>query len=134
MWAVSAWDSEASAPPSNFRTFARCERKPTFMNAARTSSLSNDGHSTCSTSSGKSRSVTMVAISRERNAESLLSRTFSNCLPFRSSRCSYRPSKLPYFDRNFAAVLSPTPGTPGILSAESPFSPRKSGNWSGVTP
>jgi hypothetical protein len=35
---------------------------------------------------------------------------------------------------SFAAVFSPTPGTPGILSMESPISARRSGICSGVTP
>ena len=33
-----------------------------------------------------------------------------------------------------AAVLSPIPGTPGMLSEVSPLSPMKSGTWSGRTP
>ena len=36
--------------------------------------------------------------------------------------------------QSLAAVLSPMPGTPGMLSEESPLRPRKSMNWSGRTP
>ena len=35
---------------------------------------------------------------------------------------------------SFAAVLSPTPGTPGMLSLVSPFSATKSRYWLGVMP
>ena len=57
-------------------------------NASVTRSGSNDGKQHSSRSSGKSRSHTMVATSRERNAMSLLSTILSFCLPLRSSTCS----------------------------------------------
>ncbi len=43
-------------------------------------------------------------------------------------------SSVPNFWRSSAAVLSPMPGTPGMLSLVSPFSPMKSGISSGGIP
>ena len=64
----------------------------------------------------------MVANSRDKNAKSLFStsRSFS-FLPEISSIWSYTDSRLPYSVINLRAVFSPTPGTPGILSEESPI-------------
>ena len=41
---------------------------------------------------------------------------------------------MPNWLTSFAAVLSPTPGTPGMLSLVSPFSATKSRYWAGVMP
>ena len=55
---------------------------------------------------------------------SLLSAIFSPSLPVISCEFSRSVSKLPYSFINFFAVLSPTPGSPGILSTESPIIPK----------
>ncbi len=44
------------------------------------------------------------------------------------------PSRLPYWLSSFAAVFSPTPGTPSRLSLGSPRSAAYCGYSAGVTP
>jgi len=73
----------------------------------------------------------MVASSLESNASSVFSSTRSLSLPFSSPECSMTPSKLPYWCKSFDAVLAPTPGMPGMLSALSPIIPRRSMTCSG---
>ncbi len=51
-----------------------------------------------------------------------------------SDACSITDSTDPYWEISWPAVLSPMPGTPGMLSEVSPLSPMKSGTCSGVTP
>ena len=71
---------------------------------------------------------------------SRLSRTRSRASPsgprsrsgVTSSRCSKSASRSPKVAMSFAAVLSPTPGTPGMLSVESPLSALKSTIWAGA--
>ena len=68
-------------------------------------------------------SVLMVANWRDKKANSLFStRRSFNFLPEILSIFSYTDSKSPYSLINLRAVFSPTPGTPGILSEESPIS------------
>ena len=71
-------------------------------------------------------SVIIVASFFESNPASLLASIFSRSLPLILSVFDNKFSILPYSLRNFLAVLSPTPGSPGILSTESPFIARKS--------
>ena len=47
---------------------------------------------------------------------------------------AYTPSRLPNWSSRSAAVFSPMPGTPGMLSDVSPLSPMKSGTSSGPMP
>ena len=54
--------------------------------------------------------------------------------PLISSMCSSTPSSEPNRWSSSAAVLSPIPGTPGMLSLVSPLSPMKSGISSGGMP
>ena len=75
-------------------------------------------------STGTSRII--VASFLESNPNSLFDSIFSFNLPFNLSVLANNFSILPYSAINFLAVLSPTPGSPGILSAESPFIPKKS--------
>ena len=75
----------------------------------------------------------------ERIAKSLFSSIFSLVFPFivsafPASNSLYILSILPYFWINESAVFSPIPGTPGILSEESPWSPFTSINWIGSKP
>ncbi len=58
----------------------------------------------------------------------------SRSLPATRWRFSYRRSTLPNCEMSLTAVFSPTPGTPGILSMESPIRARRSGICSGATP
>ena len=51
-----------------------------------------------------------------------------------SSTCSITSSSEPYCAISWPAVLSPIPGTPGMLSEVSPFRPMKSGTCSGLIP
>jgi hypothetical protein len=48
--------------------------------------------------------------------------------------CAIRLASVPYWSSRLAAVLSPTPRIPGMLSLVSPTSARKSGIFSGGTP
>ena len=91
------------------------------------------------------RSNKLASVSRGTSSSSRpslrLSFTWSahSSMPFRilgvsSAACSMMPSMLPYFSRRRAAVLSPTPGTPGRLSACSPLRAAKSVQLLGPTP
>ena len=51
-----------------------------------------------------------------------------------SSACAITSSSEPYCATSCAAVLSPIPGTPGMLSDVSPLRPMKSGTSSGGMP
>ena len=51
-----------------------------------------------------------------------------------SPACASTSSRDPYCAMSCPAVLSPMPGTPGMLSDVSPFKPMKSGICSGVMP
>ena len=73
----------------------------------------------------------MVANFFESNPLSLFNSIFSLNLPLILSVFSNSFSIEPYSARNFLAVFSPTPGSPGILSTESPIMPRKSITCSG---
>ena len=64
---------------------------------------------------------------------SILARSDSPFLPPISSACSQMPSREPNWLIHLAAKPSPTPGTPGILSAVSPRSAARSGYCAGVT-
>ena len=80
-------------------------------------------------------SVLIVASSLLKKAKSLFVRKSSLAL-FGStcSRLSYAASIVGKAAKIFPAVFSPTPGTPGILSAVSPISPFISITCSGVIP
>ena len=71
-------------------------------------------------------SVIIVANFFERIPSSLFCSIFSFNFPF-SSDVFFKSSSIePNCFINFLAVLSPTPGSPGILSTESPFIAKKS--------
>ena len=70
-------------------------------------------------------------LSPSRSAEAS---TFSFCLPFSMSVWATSSSTEPNWFTSLAAVLSPTPGTPGMLSLVSPLSATKSRYWAGVMP
>ena len=83
-----------------------------------------------SKSSGTSRIA--VAIRRDTRASSAWARRFSLRLaPDTWSIEPSTPSRSPKRWRSWAAVFSPMPGTPGMLSEVSPLSPMKSGTSSG---
>ena len=71
-------------------------------------------------------SVIIVANFFERIPSSLFCSIFSFNLPFNSDVFFNSSSIEPNCFINFLAVLSPTPGRPGILSTESPFIAKKS--------
>ena len=54
----------------------------------------------------------------------LFSSIFSLSFPLSSLVLASRFSIEPYCAKNFFAVLSPTPGKPGMLSTESPIIPK----------
>ena len=71
--------------------------------------------------SGMSR--TIVVRSWPRYTASRCSMSFSRSLSgFTSAIRAYRLSSVPHSAISFAAVFSPTPGTPGMLSVGSPLS------------
>ena len=69
-------------------------------------------------------SVIIVANFFESKPKSILDSILSFSLPLTLSRFLKRFSISPNSLRNFLAVLSPTPGNPGILSTLSPIMPR----------
>ena len=83
-------------------------------------------------STPRSRSRTKAFTLRLSLICSMLSRSASPFLPLISSACSITPSKPPYWLIHLAAKPSPTPGTPGMLSAVSPRNAARSGYWRGV--
>ena len=112
--------------------------KFSFLNKSYTFSLSHS-------STLKSSKVSVIGTSKlivpkvfDKNAKSLFCSIFSFCFPFKSSspfsNLSYKFSIEPYFWINDKAVFSPTPGTPGILSDESPCNPFTSINCFGSKP
>src|SRR5690606_7648571 len=92
-----------------------------------------------SCSSGASQA--MVVSRRHSNAMSRCSRSLAatDAAPRKrrkgiSSIRSSNASRVSKCDSNTAAVLAPTPGTPGMLSTASPHSARKSATWCACTP
>ena len=67
--------------------------------------------------------VMMVASFLLIMADFLPARTFSPIEPVILSAFSKTPSNVPYNFKSLAAVFSPTPGIPGILSEASPIKP-----------
>ena len=103
--------------------------------ASRSFERSGDDRSDSVTLIGTSTSVTIVASCFETRASSACSVRF--CLRFApeiSSTAPSTPSRSPNCCSSWAAVLSPIPGTPGMLSEVSPLSPMKSVTSSGGTP
>ena len=84
-----------------------------------------------SNSTGTSNNI--LANSLESNPNSLDASTFSFIFPLSLSVLAKRFSMEPNSAINFFAVFSPTPGSPGMLSALSPIIPRKSITCSGVS-
>gem|GEM_PF-3618831 len=76
-------------------------------------------------------SVLMVAKNFEKRIWSACVSTFSLSAPLSSPLCASRFSTEPYCCTSFSAVLGPTPGQPGMLSAVSPMSPSMSMTCSG---
>ena len=75
----------------------------------------------------------------DNSAKSLLFSRFSFCFPFISvacpaSNCLYKFSIVLYLFIKLNAVFSPIPGTPGMLSDESPCNPFTSINCFGSIP
>ena len=63
---------------------------------------------------------------RLRSTPSRCSRSDSPALPLIWSTCATTPARSPYWLIHLAAVLGPTPGTPGRLSEDSPTSAARS--------
>ncbi len=89
---------------------------------------------TSSRSMSSSRSRRIVARSFDARVCSACSMSDRERAGESSPACSSTPSTEPYCAMSCPAVLSPMPGTPGMLSLVSPFSPMKSGIWSGRIP
>ena len=83
-------------------------------------------------STGASRRI--VASSLLKRAWSAKAVSFSPSFPLTLPALASTSSRVPYSCRSFTAVLSPTPGTPGMLSLESPARPFQSVTCSGVKP
>ena len=75
----------------------------------------------------------MVANFLDNIPNAALASILSFMAPFNWCVLAKRFSIEPYSAKNFFAVFSPTPGSPGILSAASPIIPRKSITCSGLS-
>ena len=97
------------------------------MNISNTSFLFHSLTSNKESSLSIGASVSIVPNTFDKNAKSLLFSRFSFCLPLNPpspfSKSSYIFSKDPCSFISPIAVFSPIPGTPGILSEVSPWSP-----------
>ncbi len=119
-----------SRAPPRAGAAARAARTRGTRRAAASGRAALETNSARSSSSGMSRLA--VASCLEMRASSACSVRF--CLrlaPLISSTWSSTASSEPNRCSSSAAVLSPIPGTPGMLSLVSPFSPMKSGTSSG---
>ena len=126
----AAAGSASSSVSTRLRRPRNSKRRKISFRAER--SGGEETSSAGSTSSGRSRRI--VARSFESRAWSACSRTALPRAGDRSSACAITSSSEPYCAISWPAVLSPIPGIPGMLSEVSPFSPMKSGTWSGRTP
>ena len=97
--------------------------KPSAEKARATSAGSKVGKRASSRSSSIGASVRIVATRRLSRASSTCARRFSPILPLTSSACAMTSSSEPYCTISAAAFLGPMPGTPGMLSEESPLRP-----------
>ena len=126
--APTAGTSTGNSSPS---TCCAILRNSSSANNSRKASLSGSCTSIFSGRNSRGTSQWMVASERDRRAISALFSIFSLSLPLSSwVRCN-RFSIVPNCCTSCVAVFSPTPGTPGILSTESPINPRMSITWSG---
>ena len=127
-----AADSAASSASSSRRSGSRSSNSRK-ISRSRERSRSRVSSAERSSSTGTSR--TIVASRLEMRASSANSVRF--CLrlaPEIWSTLASTPSSEPKRCSSSAAVLSPIPGTPGMLSDVSPLSPMKSGTSSGGIP
>ena len=118
-----ATGAEAAPSPSSARKRFCIAMMPSSPRAAETDDASNAGNATSVRSHSMGASVMIVAILREMSASSMCARRFSPILPLTSSAWAITSSKLPYRAINALAFLGPMPGTPGMLSEESPLRP-----------
>ena len=112
----------------------RSPRNSKRRNISRSSERSGGASTSWVGSQSSSRSRRIVARPFEARAWSANSVRFFRRAGDCSSACSSTDSSEPYCAISCPAVLSPMPGTPGMLSEVSPFSPMKSGIWSGRIP
>ena len=108
-------------------------RNSSSANKALIFSLSNPSMRSAFSSHSTGASRITVANCLDNRASSAPCSTFSFSLPESLSVLASRPSTDPNSFRNLRAVFSPTPGMPGILSAESPINPSRSITCKGLS-
>ena len=116
----------ALATGSSFNTRLINWRNSSSSNTSRMASLFISLTFKASSSSGVGASSMIVANFFERIPCSLKFSTFSFCLPLSLSVFASKPSRDPNSAKSLAAVFSPIPGIPGMLSTASPMRPSKS--------
>ncbi len=132
---ASGAGAAASADPSASSKRRRGSRSSNLRNVSLSCDRSGEVAANAFRSSSTSMSRLAVASCLDTRAESACSLRF--CLrlaPLMSSMWASTSSSVPNRCRRSAAVLSPIPGTPGMLSLVSPFRPMKSGISSGGMP
>ena len=117
------------AVASSFKTRFINWRNSSSSKTSRMASLFISLTFNASSSRGVGASSIMVASFFERMPCSRKVSTFSFCFPFSLSVFARRPSRLPNSANSFAAVFSPIPGIPGMLSTASPIRPSRSITW-----
>ena len=126
----AAAGSASSSSSTRFSRLRNSKRRNISFSCER-----SGGESTTSAGSkSSSRSRRIVASSFAAFACSACSRIDFERAGVSSSTCSSTSSSEPYWAISWPAVLSPIPGTPGMLSEGSPFRPMKSGTCSGLIP
>ncbi len=126
----SAEGSAASSSSMRLRRLRNSKRRK----ISRSRERSGGASTSWAGSQSMSRRRRIVARSFESRACSACSRMFFARAGESSSTCSITASSEPYCATSCPAVLSPIPGTPSMLSEESPLSPMKSGICSGRIP
>ena len=132
---ASGAGAAASAEPRASSSRRSGSRSSNLRNVSRSLERSGVAEANSCRSSSTSMSRFAVASCLEMRASSACSVRFSLRLaPLMSSMCASTSSSVPKRLSRSAAVLSPIPGTPGMLSLVSPLRPMKSGISSGGIP
>ncbi len=131
---TAAGRSAAGSASSSVSTRPSSPRNSNRRKISLSSERSGGWRTNVAESTPSSRSRRIVASSFDAAACSAFSAIAFERAGDSSPACSTTSSSEPYCEMSCPAVLSPIPGMPGMLSLVSPFSPMKSGIWSGRMP
>jgi hypothetical protein len=115
-------------------TFSTRLANSSSWNIAVSAGRSHDRARRSSTGVGSATARSSSTSRREIRSRSICAGSPSGCLPRTLGLAAISASRSGYALTSSAAVLSPTPATPGMLSLVSPRSARKSASRSGGTP